>query len=407
MKGLAIAKKAIQGIQLREGAGRYDFRSASFLQTSSTDEVARKAIHMLRGLARKHKDSVLAQIASQMSFTVSEGSKAGEDVFAELKQKFMDAIQQLEDEETADATHKIFCDKNLAESDVKVADKQAEIEKHTAKIEQKTSNSKRVKAEVATLEKELATMTSEKLEMDNIRQKEKADYDFNKAEATKSLSEIKRALNVLREFYGNYAKEHQGFSSSDGGGQGVMAMLEAVESEYSTNIVKMTSEEEAAVAEYTQASKAFELGKIEKDQSIKYKTKEHISLDNYAAEETSDREGTQTELDANLDAHAQLKKSCTGQLLTYEVRVARREQEMAELKDSLESLDALAGLSGASNPGETEDPAAAPESEQPPAAPAPEAAPESEQPPAAPAPEEDPSFVQRSIKRFRGGVLSA
>jgi len=43
------------------------------------------------------------------------------------------------------------------------------------------------------------------------------------------------------------SKQHEGFSSSDGGGQGVMAMLEAVESEYSTNIVKMTSEEEAAV----------------------------------------------------------------------------------------------------------------------------------------------------------------
>merc|ERR1719240_329345 len=105
----------------------------------------------------------------------------------------------------------------------------------------------------------------------------------------------------------------------------------------------MNSEEEAAATEYDQASKAFETGKIEKEQAIKYKTKEHISLDKYAAEETSDRSGTQTELDANLDAHAQLKKSCTGILLTYEVRVARREEEMAELKDSLASLDALAG----------------------------------------------------------------
>merc|ERR1719174_610066 len=58
MKGLAIAKKAIEGIQLRE-QGRYDFRSASFLQFSQTDEASRKAIHMLRGLARKHKNANL------------------------------------------------------------------------------------------------------------------------------------------------------------------------------------------------------------------------------------------------------------------------------------------------------------------------------------------------------------
>merc|ERR1740138_854912 len=105
----------------------------------------------------------------------------------------------------------------------------------------------------------------------------------------------------------------------------------------------MKAEEQASAAEYKQASQAFDLGKIEKDQAVKYKTKEHISLDNYAAEETSDRSGTQSELDANLDALAQLKKSCTGRLMTYEVRVADREQEMADLKDSLASLDALAG----------------------------------------------------------------
>jgi len=364
MKGLAIAKKAIQDIQLRE-QGRYEWRSASFLQTSKGDEASRKVVSKLRGLARKNKDSFLAQVASRMSATVTEGSKAGEDVFAELKQQILANIQQLEDEEAADYTHKVYCDENLAESEAKVADKKSEIEKHTAKIDKHVSNSARVKSEVATLEKELATMTSEKLEMDTIRQKEKADYEFNIAEADKSLQEIKLALNVLREFYGNYAKEHRGFSSSDGGGQGVMAMLEAVESEYSTNMVKMKSEEEAAVREYDEASKAFEFGKIEKDAAIKYKTKEHIGLDNYAAEETSDRAGTQSELDANLDALAQLKKSCTGKIMTYDLRVARREQEMAELKDSLASLDALAGLSGAT------------------------------------------SFAQRAVKHFRGGVLSA
>merc|ERR1719443_2741699 len=285
----------------------------------------------------------------------------------------MDSIQRLEDEEAADYTHKVYCDQNLAESKAKLEDKKAEIEKHTAKIDKHTSNSAMVKAEVATLEKELATMTSEKLEMDTIRQKEKADYEFNIAEADKSLKEIKLALNVLREFYGNYAKTHDGFSSSDGGGQGVMAMLEAVESEYSTNIVKMKSEEEEAAREYTDTSKAFELGKIEKEQGIKYKTKEHIGLDNHVAEETSDRSGTQSELDANLDALAELKKSCTGELLTYEVRVARREEELAELKESLESLDALAGLSGG---GEATEEAAAPAAEP---------APASEEAPAAPA----------------------
>merc|ERR1719443_48578 len=45
MKGLAIAKKAIQGIQLRE-QGRYDWRSASFLQIPH-EEASRKVVQKL------------------------------------------------------------------------------------------------------------------------------------------------------------------------------------------------------------------------------------------------------------------------------------------------------------------------------------------------------------------------
>merc|ERR1719453_1708001 len=97
MKGLAIAKKAIQGIQLRN-QGRYEWRS--FLQTSGADASAsRKVISKLRSLARRKNDTLLAQIASRMSATVATGGKAGEDIFAELKQQMMDSIKKLEEEE--------------------------------------------------------------------------------------------------------------------------------------------------------------------------------------------------------------------------------------------------------------------------------------------------------------------
>merc|ERR1719352_1785932 len=211
------------------------------------------------------------------------GSKAGPlaDVFAKLKEQMLESIERIKADQAADETHKMYCDEQLAETTAKVQSIEAEIEKHTAKIDQKTSSSLRVKAEVANLQKELATMIKEKAEMDNLRQKEKADYDANKAETEMSLGQIKFALKVLRDFYGSYEKEHTGFSSSDGHGQGVMAMLEAVEGEFSTSLVKMTAAEEAAVLDYENESKAFEIGKIEKEQDIKYKTKEHIGLDNY------------------------------------------------------------------------------------------------------------------------------
>jgi hypothetical protein len=225
MRGLALAKGAISKIQLRE-SGQYDFRGASFLQIDVKEEPARAAVHMIRSLARKKKDPVLQQLASRMAFTVKEGSKAGmDDVFAALKQQILESIKQIEAEEAEDATKKVYCDKELAENEAKVQSNTDEIEKHTAKIDKNTAASSRTKEEVATLEQELATMTKEKFVMDNLRQKEKADYDFNKAETTQSIEEIRYALKVLRDFYGSYVKEHSGFSSQDGAAQGVIAML--------------------------------------------------------------------------------------------------------------------------------------------------------------------------------------
>jgi hypothetical protein len=348
MRGLALAKDAVKNIQLR-GA-------TSFLQTSLAEKPFRLAVHFIRNLARNQNDPVLAQVASRMASAVAMSSEAGEDPFAKIKAMIVDSIARLQDEQAEDATQKAYCDKQLAETREKVADNTKEVEKHTTKIEQRSSASLKVKAEVATLQEELAKMNKANVEMESLRQKEKADYEFNKAETTQSLEEIKFALKVLRDFYGTYVKEHTGFSSQDGTAQGIIAMLETVESEFSTSLAQMTAVEEAAVTEYTEATKTFQTGKIVKEKGITYKTREYTGLDKAVGDETSDRDGVQSELDANSDALSKLQGMCTGKAESYSERVARREAEMASLKDTLDAL------------------------------------------------ESENSFVQRSVKRFRGGV---
>jgi hypothetical protein len=338
MRGLAIAKKAMRGIQLR-GKNRF----TSFMQSSVTvalrEGPARRAVSVLRSKAQKTNDEMLTQLASRMSSTVTMMSSAGQDPFAKIKEMIMNSISKLQDEQAADATQKAYCDKNLAETEEKVASNKAKVEKHTVKIEQKSSTSIKVKGEVATLQEELATLNKEKLDMDNLRNKEKSDYEHNKAETELSLKEIKFALKTMRDFYADYEKQHEGFSASDGHAGGLIAMLEEVESEFAVNTVQLTTEEQQAEAEYKAAVKTYETTKVIKEQGIKYKTKEHVGLDKYARDETADRDGVQSELDANNDALSQLRAMCTGEIMTYEKRQARREEEMANLKETLEALE--------------------------------------------------------------------
>merc|ERR1712151_449610 len=77
---------------------------------------------------------------------------------------------------------------------------------------------------------------------------------------------------------------------------------------------------------------------------VTYKTKEYKQLDAAAAEASSDREGAQTELNALLEYNGKLQQMCSSKPSTYEERKARREAEIAGLKEALSILEGEAVL---------------------------------------------------------------
>ena len=106
----------------------------------------------------------------------------------------------------------------------------------------------------------------------------------------------------------------------------------------------MIAAEEAAQASYEQETKENEIETATKQQDVKYKTKESADLDKEAAELTSDRSGVQEELDAVNEYLEKLKERCIAKPESYETRVARRDAEIAGLKQALEILEGEAVL---------------------------------------------------------------
>jgi chromosome segregation ATPase len=276
-------------------------------------------------------------MASEIRF----GSGSEADVFAKIKGLIADMIEKLEAEAEADATKKAYCDKELAETNQKKDDKTDEIEKLTAKIEQQMAQSAKLKEEVATLQAELAALTKEQAEMDKIRAEEKAAYEANSAEMEKGLNGIKMALKVLNEYY---AKADKGHSSSDGASSGIIGLLEVCESDFSKGLTEMNAAEEEAVSAYEQETKENEIEKTTKEQDVKYKTKEHTSLDKSVAENSSDKENVETELDAVNEYLKKVEEECIAKPESYEERKARREAEIAGLKEGLEVLESETAL---------------------------------------------------------------
>merc|ERR1719359_335351 len=213
LTALATAKKVIkEATGGSDGAAEqnYGFNQLSFMQLSSSADLAKsEAVRFVRDLARKNKSPALAQLASRMNSAIKLGNAAGEDPFAKVEGLIKDMIATLEAEAEADATQKAYCDKELGENNAKRDDLTAESNKLSTKIAQDKAASAKLKEEVATLQSELAAMAKARAEADTLRAEEKAAYEKNSAEMAEGIEGVKKALEVLREYYSKDGHDHQ------------------------------------------------------------------------------------------------------------------------------------------------------------------------------------------------------
>merc|ERR1719213_1016092 len=256
-----------------------------------------------------HHSQALAQLASRMSNKLRSGS--GADVFAKVKALIGDMIEKLNEEAEADANEKAFCDKELAEANSKKDEKATLIKKLSTKIDQATDKSANLKQQVSALQKELSDLGASQIQMDKMRQEERAAFVAAEAETSKGLEGIKLALKTLKDYY---AKAD---SSSEGAAGGIVSLLEVCESDFSKTLSELKATEESAASEYDKETKENEIAKATKEQDVKYKTKESVGLEKAAAEMKSDVAGTQEELDAVLEGLKQLKARCIAKPESY------------------------------------------------------------------------------------------
>merc|ERR1712187_298377 len=134
---------------------------------------------------------------------------------------------------------------------------------------------------------------------DKIRAEEHADYTVAKEELEQGLTGVRKALSMLKEYYGNDAGKFESlvqqpakpaaFAKAEGAGGSIIDVLEVCESDFATNLAKEESEEADAQSEYEKISQENEVTKTMKEQDVKYKTQESKSLDKTAAEYSADR----------------------------------------------------------------------------------------------------------------------
>jgi chromosome segregation ATPase len=271
-----------------------------------------------------------------MSSAIKLGTAAGEDPFAKVEGLIKDMIATLESEAEADATHKAYCDKEISEATAKKDDLTAESNKLSTKIDQQKAASAKLKEEVATLQSELASMAKAMTEATNLREEEKTAFEKNSAEMKEGIEGVKMALKVLKEYY---AKNTPEGDASEGAASGIIGLLEVCESDFTKGLTEMTATEETSAAEYEAYVKEDEIATAKKQQDVKYKTQEAAGLDKSVSETSTDLEAVTDELTAVLKSLEKLHEMCDAKAEPYAERKARRESEIAGLKEALTILE--------------------------------------------------------------------
>jgi len=352
---LGVLAKARKILEETVGAA-----SASFLQMRThRDLVGSEVVVMVRRLAKQHHSAALNQLASRMNAVVKYGAGSGQDPFAKVKGLITDLISKLEKEAEEEATEKAYCDEQMGKTGAKKDELDNVVAKLTAKIDKAAAASAQLKEEVKGLQSDLANLAKTQAEMDKVRAEEKAAFTEAKTDLEMGLEGVRKALNVLRDYYGSSAAamvQTDSDSDSDLGaemrqpappashsksgdaGGNIINMLEVAESDFAKNLAEEEKTESDAVEEYETTTEDNKMAKMTKEQDVKYKTAEFKGLDKTISEISGDRATQNTELAAVNEYFAKIKERCVAKPETYEERKKRREAEIDGLKEALDVL---------------------------------------------------------------------
>jgi len=315
-------------------------RSGSGL-SSGADLANFESVHYVRELGRKFNSPALAQLAKRMASAVRFSAANGDDPFTKVKGLIADMISKLTAEAGADASHKEYCDKEMADTNTKKDEKTTVVEKLTTKISQMTANSAELKDSIATLQKELAELAASQAEMDKIRKAENELFLTSKQELTEGIAGVQVAMKTLREYYGKEAADHE---AASGAGSSIIGLLEVCLSDFTKGLAEATAAEDSAASDYEATTQENKIATTAKDQDVSYQTKEAAGLDKAVVELTGDRATTQEELDAALEYLSKLEDMCVAKPETYAERAGRRTSELDGLKQALSILEGEAML---------------------------------------------------------------
>jgi len=335
-------------------------KTTSFLQLRGTSNEALKVAATLKAESLLAKEARLLQspVLSIMSMKV----KVAADHFVKVRGLIKDLIKRLEEDAEAEATQKGFCDEKMAAAVQKRDKANAAIEVAVSTISKLTNKQAELEASIQDLKQAIADNLKSLNEATELREEEKEENRVTIETAKEGEAAIELALSILKQFYENafiqtgYTPPNadregltvadrapETFSGTYHGNQdaskGIIGLLDVILSDFERTIDTTTDEEKTSQAAFDVFEKDIKEDNAEKEKEIKTKEAEVATIKDDLVEQGEDKDDAETLLEDSKKELKKLKPLCVEGEETYAQRVAKREKEIAALKEAMVLLD--------------------------------------------------------------------
>jgi chromosome segregation ATPase len=310
-----------------------------------------RLVELLTSKGKELKSTVLSTLAT----------KVAADPFAKIKKLVQELIERLLQEAADEANHKGWCDKELTNAKQQRTYKSDAVKMLNAQLESAEAKRDKLAEEIATLTTEIVELTDSLSTTTEQRAAESAQNAATVSEAEEGEAAVSQALDVLDHFYKTAAKAtvfvqrkitHKGVeddlpdtgfgganTGSQGAATGILGMLEVIKSDFARTIKETEKAEKEAETEFIEFERTTKVSISTKTTTKTANQAEKAATVTEISDALTDMREEQSLLDKALQELEELRPACIDTGMSYEERVARREQEIEALNEALCILD--------------------------------------------------------------------
>jgi len=300
-------------------------------------------INMLKTSGAKLHSTLLMSLAGQISA----------DPLLKVKQLIQELIERLLAEEASEGTQKGWCDKATADATQKrdyAAEKLEELNGEMANLEALIN---KFGMENKILQEEISENNRNRKKATAMRLEEKAENNETVVAAEAGLGALNMAIDILDKFYKSAAKvtvdlglvqgpaddapdagfdNGEAYTGAGGAAGGILGMLDVIKSDFERTISETKKAEDKGAAEFRDFITAALISRAEKQATMAQQRQQKHD----AEDDLEDAEGSlhsqSVILTTAIKELRDLKPTCIDTGMSYEERVALREDEIESLK---------------------------------------------------------------------------